>query len=90
MLYQIKLYDKKRFWEKIGEVDHANFIQTKEKLDALLELSLNRHPAFTGIDGPYPKSALSIPDLDFESIEWAYFAQKETLVAEYVENLEIA
>ena len=86
MLYQIKLYDKKRFVEKIGEVSHEDFIRTKEKLDALLELSQNRHPAFTGIDGPYPKSIISIPDEAFWSIECTFCSQNEPFIAEYLNN----
>ena len=60
MLYQIRTLNKKRFTVKLGELDDTDFARVKEKLDALLELSVNRHPAEAGIKGSNPKSNLSI------------------------------
>lgn len=62
MLYQIRTLNKKRFTVKIGELDDTDFARVKEKLDALLELSVNRHPAEAGIEGNNPKSNLSIKE----------------------------
>jgi mRNA interferase MazF len=56
MLYQIRTLNKKRFTVKIGELDDTDFARVKEKLDALLELSANRHPTEAGIEGSNPKS----------------------------------
>jgi len=39
LLYQIRIFNKKRFQRKIGELDQKDFLRVKEKLEALLELS---------------------------------------------------
>ena len=64
MLYQIRVLHKKRFSLKVGELDSTHFQRVKEKLEQLLELSSNRHPAEAEIDGTSPKSNLSINGSD--------------------------
>lgn len=64
MLYQIKTLNKKRFYLKIGELDTKDFNRVKEKLDTLLELSKNRHPAEAEIEGSNPKSNLIIDETE--------------------------
>ena len=64
MLYQIKTLNKKRFYLKIGELDDIDFKRVKEKLDALLELSNNRHSVETEIEGSNPKSNLIIDETE--------------------------
>lgn len=39
LLYQIRVFNKKRFQRKIGELDEKDFKKIKEKLKVLLELS---------------------------------------------------
>ena len=39
MLYQIRMFNKKRFSIKIGELDENDFKKVKQKLELLLELS---------------------------------------------------
>ncbi len=56
MLYQIRTLNKKIFSIKLGELDDIDFDRVKEKLETLLELSVNRHPAEAGIEGTNPKS----------------------------------
>ncbi len=60
MLYQVRALNKKRFYLKMGELDNTDFARTKEKLEELLKLSENRHPAKAGIEGNNPKSNLII------------------------------
>lgn len=43
MLYQIRTLNRKRFQRKMGEVSIENFIKVKEKLESLLEFSVNHH-----------------------------------------------
>jgi len=40
LLYQIKSFNKKRLWIKIGEMDGGDFKIVRKKLELLLELSL--------------------------------------------------
>ena len=40
MLHQIRALNKKRLYVKIGELDDADFKKVKQKLEALLELTL--------------------------------------------------
>lgn len=62
LLYQIKMIDKKRFQYKLGELDDTDFIQVKEKLEALLELSSNHHQSKSSGSMGNPKSNISIKD----------------------------
>ena len=62
MLYQIRTLNKKRLYLKIDELDDADFIRVKEKLETLLELGTKRHPAEAGIEGTNPKSNITIAD----------------------------
>ncbi len=39
LLYQIRVFNKKRFQRNMGELDEKDFLRVKEKLKALLELS---------------------------------------------------
>lgn len=60
LLYQIRMINKKRFQRKMGELDEKELAEVKEKLESLLELSCNHHPAEAGIDGNNPKSTNTI------------------------------
>ena len=51
LLYQIRTLHKKRFSVIIGELAYDDFSRVKEKLETLLELSVNRHPAEARIKG---------------------------------------
>lgn len=62
MLYQIRTLNKKRFYLKMGQLDDTDMKRVKQKLETLLELSLNRHPAEARIEGNNPKSNLSIEE----------------------------
>lgn len=50
MLYQIRTLNRKRFQRKIGELSYDTFIDIKEKLKILLELSENNHPTEVEIE----------------------------------------
>ena len=39
LLYQIRVFNKKRFSIKLGELDEKDFMRVKEKLEKLLEFS---------------------------------------------------
>ena len=39
LLYQIRVFNKKRFQRKIGELDGKDFLRVKQKLEKSLELS---------------------------------------------------
>ena len=39
LLYQIRVFNKKRFQRKIGELDEKDFLRVKQKLEKLLEFS---------------------------------------------------
>lgn len=56
MLYQIRTIHKKRFQHKMACLSGKELAQVKEKLETLLKLSLNHHPASAGIEGIAPKS----------------------------------
>jgi hypothetical protein len=90
MLYQIRLLHKKRFQHKIGEAESADFNRVKEKLEALLELSLNHHPVFTGIEGIAPQSDKSISNAFEESMCCSCSTEKEVFIAEYFNYPEFA
>ena len=55
MLYQIRVFHKKRFQYKITELSQSDFRRVKEKLETLLELSENHHSADAEIEGITPK-----------------------------------
>lgn len=83
MLNQIRMVHKKRLQHKIGKASKTDFNRVKEKLEALLELSLYHHPTFVGIEGISPKSNLSIADGIIGSIECSICNEKEAFIAEY-------
>jgi hypothetical protein len=56
LLYQIRMMHSKRFTVKIGQVSWNDINLIKEKLETLLELSINRHPTEVEIDGYIPKT----------------------------------
>jgi mRNA-degrading endonuclease toxin of MazEF toxin-antitoxin module len=61
-LYQIRMVHIKRFERKIGEITKEDMCRVKEKLGALLELSVNHHPTdVVEIEGDIPKNTVSIP-----------------------------
>lgn len=68
MIYQIRTLHKKRFQHKIGKLNDKDFINVKEKLDSLLELSLNHHPIYMEIEGNIPKVESLYAYEEFKSI----------------------
>jgi mRNA interferase MazF len=50
MLYQIRTLNRKRFQRKMGEVSIEDYIKVKEKLESLLEFSVNHHPTEVEIE----------------------------------------
>jgi hypothetical protein len=48
----------------MGELNDTDFKRIKEKLEALLELSVHRHPAEAEIEGIDPKSTPIVNDTD--------------------------
>ena len=50
MLYQIRTLNRKRFQRKMGEVNIKDFVKVKEKLEKLLEFSINHHPTNVEIE----------------------------------------
>ncbi len=56
MLHQIRMLHKKRFQLKIGELSSEDFARVKEKLEQLLKLSSDNHPACAGIERVAPQN----------------------------------
>ncbi len=91
MLHQIRTLHRKRLQHKITRLEKEDFMRVKEKLELLLELSPNNHPAFAGIEGISPKSAISIANVCDESIEFIdcpVCVKKEAFLAEYNDFIE--
>jgi hypothetical protein len=60
LLYQIRMFSTNRFQRRIATLEKSEMDRVKEKLDALLELSIITEVKDSGSVG-IPKSNLSIP-----------------------------
>ncbi|HCC83250.1 TPA: toxin-antitoxin system protein [Candidatus Uhrbacteria bacterium] len=60
LLYQIKMFSTRRFQRRLTTLDEADFKQVKEKLEQLLELSVDNHQNRSPGSVGYPKSKVTI------------------------------